>query len=105
MQTLSAKLAVGQRPPAKIERVLAALLDGPKTSRQLELAPVHDHVPHSTAGELRRRGVELRSELVEVPGYGGCLARVARYSIPDHARGRALDLLLQMRERRLRGGR
>ena len=105
MSTLPAGTAAGQRPPAEIERFLAALLDGPTATRQLELAPVHDHVAHSTAAELRRRGVELRSELVEVPGYAGLPARVARYEIPPHARGRAMDVLLAMRERRLRGGR
>ena len=48
--------------PAKIERVLAALLDAPKTTRELELAPTYDHVANSTAADLRRLKVQIESE-------------------------------------------
>lgn len=93
------------RPPSKRERVLAALIERPHTSRELEQAPVFDHVAHSTAAELRGLGVAIAAERVELRGYAGRPAYVARYSIRadtlDHARG----LLARMRERRIRGSR
>lgn len=92
MQTLSRK------PPTKIERVLAALLRGPATTRDLE--HVGDHVAHSTAAELRARGVTIHAELIEVPGYAGTVARVARYTIQPEGRDYAERLLADMRSKR-----
>jgi len=92
---------ISARQPAKIERVLAALLRGPATTRELE--DVGDHVAHSTAAELRRRGVELQSELIHVPGFGGSVARVARYAIAPDSRQFAERLLAEMRARRGHG--
>lgn len=81
-----------RRLPPKIQRVAWALLDGPKTSRQLEAAPVFDHVAHSTLAELRSKGVEVVTEMVEVPGYAGLPVRVARYSLTDAGRRRVVEL-------------
>ena len=91
-------MAILERPPSKIERVLSQLLQGPRTTRQLE--GIGDHVGHSSASELRKKGVSIRAELVEVPGYGGTVARVARYSIPEDGREIAERVLREMRERR-----
>jgi hypothetical protein len=77
----------------KWQRVLRALLDGPKTTRQLEGPPTFDHCGHSTASELRKMGVELQTDLVEIVGYAGLPARVARYSLTDAGRARALQIL------------
>lgn len=65
----------------KWQRFLRAILDHPHTSRELEREPVFDHVAHSTAAELRRKGVALHTEIIEIAGYAGLPARVARYSI------------------------
>lgn len=88
------------RPPAKIERVLAALLERPRTTRELEAAPVFDHVGHSTAADLRRMGLRLISRTVKIPGYQGMPALIAEYSIAAESRAAAEDLLGRMRERR-----
>lgn len=83
---------VTSRPAPKWMRVLRALVDGPRTSRQLE-REAFDHVPHSTASELRKKGIVLETEIVTIAGYAGCSARVARYSIAPESRGRAERLL------------
>ena len=57
----------------KWQRVLRAILEGPKTTRDLERAPVFDHVAHSTAAELRKMGIRLVTEIVEIPGRGHSL--------------------------------
>ena len=93
------------RPPAKVERVLVALIERPHTTRELEQAPVFDHVAHSTASELRRLGVALDTERVELRGYEGKPAFVARYSIRIGGFDFARALLARMRERRGSGGR
>lgn len=91
------------RPPSKISRVLARLLQGPATSRDLEALPTCDHVAHSTAADLRRLGIAIDSEIVEVPGFAGEPTRVAKYSIRPGARAAAEQLLERMRSRRARG--
>jgi hypothetical protein len=65
----------------KWQRWVWAVLESPKTSRELELAPVFDHVAHSTASEVRKMGINVITEMVTIGGYGGEPARVARYSI------------------------
>lgn len=77
----------------KWQRVLRAILEGPKTTRDLERAPVFDHVGHSTAAELRKMGIRLVTEIVEIPGYAGEPARVARYSVAPECRERASRLV------------
>lgn len=88
------------RPPAKIERVLAALLEAPRTTRELEHGPIFDHVGHSTAADLKRLGVLLHAERVEILGFAGQPAWVARYSIPPEGRAIAVELLAKMKTRR-----
>lgn len=82
-----------RRPAPKWARVLAAILERPRTSRELQLAPVYDHVAHSTASELRRKGVDLEVERIRLPGYAGTGAFVARYAVAPHARQFAEQLL------------
>ena len=79
--------------PRKWQRVLTALLDGPRTSRQLEHAPTFDHCAHTTASELRKKGLPILTEMIEVPGYAGEPARIARYSLDPTGRDRALRML------------
>ena len=77
---------------SKRSRVIARLLQGPATSFDLE-SDAHDHCPNSTVSELRREGVEIRSERVAVPGYGGTLAYIARYTLADGSRDLARQLM------------
>ena len=81
------------RTARKWQRWLKAVLESPKTSRDLEKAPVFDHVAHSTASEVRKMGIKVITEMVEIRGYAGEGARVARYSIAPEARDRAIRLL------------
>lgn len=83
----------GARRDSKLARVLRALLDRPHTSRELELAPVWDHCSHSTISDLRAAGIEIQTQRIAVPGYGGALAHIARWSIVPGSRGRAEQLL------------
>ncbi|MGC3982813.1 MAG: hypothetical protein QM808_16300 [Steroidobacteraceae bacterium] len=91
--TNSAQQEAARKPTLKWKRFLRAILESPKTSRELERAPVFDHVAHSTASELRKKGVSVDTEMVAIVGYCGELVRVARYSIPDVARANALKVL------------
>lgn len=103
METVPSAATAGkqkQRPEPKIARVLAALIERPRTTRELERFPISDHVGHSTAADLRRLRVEIVAERVEVPGFAGEKAYVARYSIPEHGLAFAREVLARMRERR-----
>jgi hypothetical protein len=84
--------AAHKSTPKKI-RLLTALVDGPKNSFQLEKHPTYDHCPNSTVSELRKAGVEILTEMVSVPGYGGEPARIARYSLTPKSRDRALQMI------------
>ena len=77
----------------KWARFLRALLSGPHTTRQLERDPVFDHCPHSTASDMRKRGVDIETEMVSIVGYADLPARVARYSLTDAGREAAHRLL------------
>ena len=77
----------------KYQRVLRALLERPHTSRELEREPVFDHCAHSTVAELRKRGIAIDTNMVEILGYAGLPARVARYTLTDEGRVSALWLL------------
>jgi hypothetical protein len=77
----------------KWQRVLRALLAGPRTSRELERDPVYDHCAHSTVAELRAKGVDIDTQIVEISGYAGLPARIARYTLTEAGRDRALQLL------------
>ena len=85
--------STGLRVPLKWQRVLRALVEGPKTTRELERPPVFDHVGHSTAAELRKMGIRLETEIVRIDGYAGEPARVARYTIAPESRDFAVRLL------------
>ena len=82
-----------RKVPHKWQRWLTAVLESPKTSRELQHPPVFDHVAHSTASEVRKMGVEVITEMVTISGYVGEPARVARYSIAPESRDRAIRLL------------
>jgi hypothetical protein len=77
----------------KWQRVLRAILERPRTTRELECEPVFDHVVHSTAAVLRDKGLRIISERVEITGYNGLPAYVARYSVAPESRALALRLL------------
>lgn len=79
--------------PRKWQRWLAAVLESAKTSRELELAPVFDHCAHSTAAEVRKKGISVVAEIVEIRGYCGQPARIARYSIAPESVEAAKRLL------------
>lgn len=81
------------KPTPKRIRTLAAIVAGPATSFQLEQAPVFDHCANSTVSELRKAGIEILTEMVTVSGYAGEPARIARYSIAETSRQRALQLI------------
>lgn len=81
------------RAAHKWERVLRELLKGPRTSRELECEPAFDHVAHSTAAELRKKGIGLDTEIIEISGYAGLPARIARYSLTPSGREYAIKLL------------
>lgn len=98
--TLDLEPNARQRVPSKRERVLAELLRGPRDSRQLERDPAFDHCPNSTVSELKKAGLVIDAERIEVPGFAGRPAWIARYSIPEHGRRVAEALLEQMRDRR-----
>lgn len=85
--------AAARKPMKKNLRVLRALLEGAHTSRELEQAPVFDHCAHSTTAELRKRNVDIHTEMVEVVGYAGIPTRIARYSLTEAGRRRAVELL------------
>ncbi|MEX1994902.1 MAG: hypothetical protein WD929_09575 [Steroidobacteraceae bacterium] len=102
---LRVQTAGKQKPESKIARVLAALIAGPKSTRELELPPTCDHVGHSTASDLRRLGISLEAERIEIRGFGGAPCWIARYRIRDEGLAFAREVLARMRERRARGGR
>ncbi len=81
------------KPRAKKFRLLAALVTGPKTSFELERAPVFDHCANSTVSEWRKKGLDIRTEMVTVAGYAGEPAHIARYSLTPEAFKRAINLL------------
>lgn len=79
--------------PTKRARVIRLLLER-RTANRFEIeALARDHVPNSTIAELRAAGLEITSRIVEVPGYGGQVARIAEYTLPDHARSRAREMI------------
>lgn len=80
----------------KWRRVLRALVERPSLHRfDAERDPaIADHVLPSTITDLQRKGLRIDRELVELPGYGGCVAHVARYSLDDENRARARQLLV-----------
>jgi len=99
--TIAPQRTAGQsRPPAKIERVLAELIEGARTSRELEGPPCFDHCANATASDLKRLSVAIAAERVRINGFAGLPCWVARYSIAPEGRAFALELLEKMRARR-----
>jgi hypothetical protein len=85
--------ATDAKPELQWKRGLRALLEGPLTTRQMAAAPVFAHAGHSLAAELRKKGLNIETEMVEVVGYGGCSARIARYALASDSRELAERLL------------
>lgn len=79
--------------PTKRARLLYALLDGPKDSFELERAPVHDHCANSTVSELKKAGVNIAAQMIEVAGFAGITTRIARYSLTESGRVAAVKFL------------
>lgn len=78
--------------PTKESRVLSCLAERAYDSRELSRL-AHDSCPHSTIAELRRKGFEIDTAMIRVPGYGGTTARIARYTLADSCRAKALSLV------------
>ncbi len=72
--------------------MLRLLLARPHNSFELERL-AHDHCPNSTISELKKHGLAIESEAVVVDGYLGSPARIARYTLTEGSRERALQLL------------
>ena len=79
----------------KWRRVLAALAERPSLHRfDAERDPaIRDHCLPSTVAELQQRGIRIDRELIELPGFGGGVARVAAYSLDDQNREVARRIL------------
>jgi hypothetical protein len=80
-------------PEPKYCRVLRRLLDGPLHRFEAEKYPVSDHVLNSTVSELKKRGVEITSKLILLPGYSRAGAYVALYTLAETSREAALKLI------------
>lgn len=87
------QLFAADKPTPKRLRLLAAILEGPKTSFELERAPVWDHCANSTVSELRKAGIKILTEMVTVSGYRGEAARIARYSVAPESLTKAQHML------------
>lgn len=85
--------AAALKPELKYVRVLRRLLQGPLHRFEAEKFPVSDHVLNSTVSELKKRGVEITSKLIHLPGYSRAGAYVALYSLVETSRQRALQLI------------
>ena len=81
------------KPEPKYCRVLRRLLAGPLHRFEAEQYPVSDHVLNSTVSELKKRGVNINSTLVCLPGYSRAGAYVALYELAEESRQRALQLI------------
>lgn len=92
-------IAIEPQPPAALKpepkyvRVLRRLLQGPLHRFEAERYPVSDHVLNSTIAELKKRGLDIKSERIQLPGYSGADANVALYELTEESRQRALQLI------------
>lgn len=79
----------------KWRRVLSALVERPSLHRfDAECDPeIRDHTLPSTIADLQSKGLRVDREIIELPGYGGGVAHVARYSLDDENRERARRVL------------
>jgi hypothetical protein len=80
---------------------LRALLERPSLNRFTAErdAAISDHVLPTSVSQLEARGLTISRRMVEVPGYKGCVARIAEYSLDAADRSKAQQLL-QARARR-----
>lgn len=83
------------KPEPKYSRVLRRLLEGPLHRFEAELYPVSDHVLNSTISELKKRGLDISSRLICLPGYSRAGAYVAEYTLAEESRQRALQLIAE----------
>ena len=60
---------------------------------EAEQFPVSDHVLNSTVSELKRRGLEIDSKLICLPGYSRAGAYIALYTLAESSRQRAVQLI------------
>lgn len=81
------------KPEPKYCRVLRRLLEGPLHRFEAEKHPVSDHVLNSTVSQLKKRGLEINSKLICLPGYSGEDAYVALYELAAESRQKALQLI------------
>ena len=81
------------KPEPKYVRVLRRLLQGPLHRFEAERYPVSDHVLNSTVSELKKRGLDIKSDLICLPGYSRAGAYVALYTLEETSRQRALQLI------------
>lgn len=82
------------KPEPKYSRVLRRLLEGPLHRFEAELYPVSD-VLNSTISELKKRGLDISSRLICLPGYSRAGAYVAEYTLAEESRQRALQLIAE----------
>jgi hypothetical protein len=90
---IESQLHAALKPRPKKIRLLDALVAGPKTSFELGRAPTRDHCANSTVSEWRKQGIEILTEMVTVSGYQGEQARIAKYTLAESSRQRALQLI------------
>lgn len=83
--------ACAHKPPTKQARVLRCLIERPHTSFELERS-AFDHCPNSTISELKKRGLVIHSEMVEVTGYAGVATRIAKYTLDESSRVKAIAM-------------
>jgi hypothetical protein len=81
------------KPEPKYCRVLRRLLKGPLHRFEAERYPVSDHVLNSTVSELKKRGIDITSKLICLPGFSRAGAYVALYTLEETSRQRALQLI------------
>lgn len=76
------------------QRVLRALLDGPRNSLRLERGLIYDHCANCIFGELRKLGVGINTTVVEIGRNSVIPERLARYELTDDVRKAAAWRLL-----------
>ena len=77
----------------KWKRFLQAIYESPMTTRELECSPVFDHCAHSTAAEIRKKGIVINTEIIKIDGYAGEAAYIPKYSLAPESRERAREML------------
>jgi len=90
--TIEALRAAALKPEPKMIRVLRRLMRGPLHRFEAQNQPIGDSVLNSTISELRKKGFAIQSTLIDLPGHGGEIARVALYELAPESRARASAL-------------